>query len=118
MKYAINTDSQPCRPTGKLIVLYILLLFLKGIRKREVSVVNGRKHSLNVNTVALFMKIFLACFCYLKAIPVTGHGGAYGCEMSRLPHFLDNWHTYGSEVVSLTHWQPFTPRNIPGTHFC
>jgi hypothetical protein len=36
--------------------------------------------------------------------------------MSKLPHFLYNWLTDGSKVVSLTHWPPFTPRKIPGTH--
>jgi hypothetical protein len=25
-----------------------------------------------------------------KAVPVTGLEGTYGCETSRLPHFLDN----------------------------
>jgi hypothetical protein len=53
-----------------------------------------------------------------KAIPVTGCEGQEGCEMTRLPHFLDNWLTNGSEVVSLTRWPPFTPRKIPGTHIC
>jgi hypothetical protein len=53
-----------------------------------------------------------------KAIPVTGHEGPYGCETSRLPHFLDSRLTDGGEVVSLTHQLPFTPRKIPGTHFC
>jgi hypothetical protein len=53
-----------------------------------------------------------------KAIPVTGRGGPYGCEMSRLPHFLDSRLTDGGEVVTLTHWLPFTCRKIPGTHFC
>jgi hypothetical protein len=33
-----------------------------------------------------------------KAIPVTGRGGPYGCETSRLPHFLDNRLTDGGEV--------------------
>jgi hypothetical protein len=37
-----------------------------------------------------------------KVIPVTGHGGPQGCEMLRLPHFIDNRLTDGSEVVSLT----------------
>jgi hypothetical protein len=37
-----------------------------------------------------------------KAIPITGRGGPYVCEMSRLPHFLDNRLTDGGEVVSLT----------------
>jgi hypothetical protein len=45
-----------------------------------------------------------------KAIPVTGHEGPLGCERSRLPHFLDNWLTDGSEGVSLRCWPPFTPQ--------
>jgi hypothetical protein len=53
-----------------------------------------------------------------KAIPVTDRGGPYGCETSSLPHFLDNRLTDGGEVVSSTRRPPFTPMNIPGTHFC
>jgi hypothetical protein len=53
-----------------------------------------------------------------KAIPVIGRGGPQGCETSRLPYCLDNQFTDGGQVVSLTLWPPFTPRNIPGTHFC
>jgi hypothetical protein len=53
-----------------------------------------------------------------KAIPVTGHEGLYGCETSRLPHFLESWLT-SSDEVSLMHLRlPFTPTKIPGTHFC
>jgi hypothetical protein len=37
-----------------------------------------------------------------KAIPVTGSGGPWGCETSRLPHFLDNRFTDGGEAVTLT----------------
>jgi hypothetical protein len=33
-----------------------------------------------------------------KAIPVTGHGGPWGCETSRLPHFLENRLTDGGAV--------------------
>jgi hypothetical protein len=44
-----------------------------------------------------------------KAIPVTG------CEG---PYFLDSQLTDGSRVVSLLHQPFFTPRKIPGTHFC
>jgi hypothetical protein len=33
-------------------------------------------------------------------------------------HFLDKQLTDGSEVVNFMHWLPFTPREIPGTHFC
>jgi hypothetical protein len=40
-----------------------------------------------------------------------------GCETSRLPHFLDNRLTDGSEFVTLTPRQSFTPRKLPGTHF-
>jgi hypothetical protein len=42
-----------------------------------------------------------------KAVPVTGRGGPYGCETSRL--------TNGGEVVSLMHRPRFAPRNIRGT---
>jgi hypothetical protein len=45
-------------------------------------------------------------------------GDPYGCETSRLPHFLDNRLTDGGEVVSLTPRAPFNPTKIPGTHFC
>jgi hypothetical protein len=53
-----------------------------------------------------------------KYIPVTGRDRLQGCETSRFPHFLDNRLTNGGKTVSLTRRQPFTPRNIPGTHFC
>jgi hypothetical protein len=38
--------------------------------------------------------------------------------MSRLPYFPDNWLTDGGEVFSPMWWHPFTPRKIPGAHFC
>jgi hypothetical protein len=38
----------------------------------------------------------------IKATPVTGHGGPYSCETSRLSHFLENRLTDGGDVVSLT----------------
>jgi hypothetical protein len=38
-------------------------------------------------------------------------------EMRKLAHFVDNRLTDGDEV-SLTLRPPFTPRKIPGTHFC
>jgi hypothetical protein len=47
-----------------------------------------------------------------KAIPVTGREGPYGCEMSRLSHFLDNRLTDDGEVVSLTRRPPFNPRRM------
>jgi hypothetical protein len=37
-----------------------------------------------------------------EAIPVTGCGGLWGCEMLRIPYYLDSRLTYGSEVVSFT----------------
>jgi hypothetical protein len=37
---------------------------------------------------------------------------------SRRALFLNNWLADGSEVVSLTSWQPFSPGKIPGIHFC
>jgi hypothetical protein len=43
-------------------------------------------------------------------MPVTEREGPYGCETSRLPHFVHSRLTDGGEVVGLTHWPPFTPR--------
>jgi hypothetical protein len=45
-----------------------------------------------------------------KAIPVTGHGGPWGDETSRHPHFLDNPLTVGSEVFRLICWPPLLPQ--------
>jgi hypothetical protein len=53
-----------------------------------------------------------------KVIPLTGRGGPLACEMSRLSHFLDDWLTDGSEVVSLMPWPSFTPAKTPCIHFC
>jgi hypothetical protein len=41
-----------------------------------------------------------------KAIPVTGRGGPWGCETSRLQYFLDNRLTDGDKFVNLTRRLP------------
>jgi hypothetical protein len=41
-----------------------------------------------------------------KALPVTGRGTSYGCETSRLPHFLDTLLTDGGEVSFLSTVRP------------
>jgi hypothetical protein len=48
---------------------------------------------------------------------VTGCGGPQDCQMSRLPHFLDNWLTDRGDI-SIMCCLPFYPRKIVGTHFC
>jgi hypothetical protein len=53
-----------------------------------------------------------------KATRITGRGCSWGCETSRLPHFLDNRLTDGGEVVSLMLRPPIPSRKIPGSHFC
>jgi hypothetical protein len=53
-----------------------------------------------------------------KAIPVTGREDPWGCETSRLSHFLDDRLTDGDEFVSLTRRPLFTPKKFPGNHFC
>jgi hypothetical protein len=58
------------------------------------------------------------CYCKSKAIPAINRGGPQGCEMSRLPHFLDNRLTDGGEDVNLRRRPPFTFTKIPGIHFC
>jgi hypothetical protein len=51
-----------------------------------------------------------------KVIAVTGHEGPWGCEMLRLPHFLDTQLTDSNEIISLTFQPPFVHKKIPGTH--
>jgi hypothetical protein len=65
-----------------------------------------------VSTVSVLAKILT------KTIPATGQGAPQGCEMPRLPHFLDNQPTDSGQGASLMHQPPFTPRKIPGAHFC
>jgi hypothetical protein len=38
----------------------------------------------------------------VKAIPITGRGGLWGCEMLRIPHCLDYRLRDGSKFVSPT----------------
>jgi hypothetical protein len=66
-----------------------------------------------LRVIKTFFKSYKTC----NAIIVTGRGGPYGCETSRLPRFLDNQLTGVGEVVSGTLRTPFTRRKIPGTHF-
>jgi hypothetical protein len=47
-----------------------------------------------------------------KAMLVTGPGGLYGSETSRVPHFLDSWLTDGGQVISFTRRPRFSPRRI------
>jgi hypothetical protein len=68
-----------------------------------------------------FLKRFLLhaiIYVKVKAIPITDHGDSEVCRKSRLPHSLDSRLADVGEVVSLTRRPPFTPRKIPGTHFC
>jgi hypothetical protein len=45
-----------------------------------------------------------------KVVSVTSHEGQWGCEMSRLPFFLDSQLTDGEEVVSLMRQPPVNPQ--------
>jgi hypothetical protein len=48
-----------------------------------------------------------------KDIPVTGRGGTYGCERSRLPHCLDKRLIDGGRPLPSGFFF-----KLPGTHFC
>jgi hypothetical protein len=52
-----------------------------------------------------------------KTVPCMGCPGPWGCEMLRLPHFLDTHLTDGGEIASLMHRLPFIYRKIPGIQF-
>jgi hypothetical protein len=63
-------------------------------------------------THSVFMFLITLKISKKLVISVTGRGGPWGCETSRLPHFLDNLLTDGFEVVRLTRRPPFTPRRF------
>jgi hypothetical protein len=86
--------------------------------KEEKSSPVKENKEISFNTNIMFLGIIHHPVKKIKAIPVTGRGGPYGCERSRLSHFLDIWLTDDRVIVSLTHWPPFTPRKILGTPFC
>jgi hypothetical protein len=66
-----------------------------------------------VETILILLKV--------KLFLLTGRGGPYVCEASRLPHFLGNRLTDGREVVMLTRqedsWYSFLleAESTPGT---
>jgi hypothetical protein len=43
-----------------------------------------------------------------QSYSLTSRGGLWGCEILRIPHFLENWLTDGDEAVSLTLRPHFT----------
>jgi hypothetical protein len=53
-----------------------------------------------------------------KVIPVTGHGRPQGCEMLRLPHFLEIGSQMAVQLSALHASHPLQPVKIPGIHFC
>jgi hypothetical protein len=69
----------------------------KGGRIRKAVINNyllGNGNKVRVYDFVVYIKS--------KAIPVTGHGGPWGCKTSRLPHFLEYRLTDGGEAVSPT----------------
>jgi hypothetical protein len=74
-----------------------------------------------INTREYFILTDIWTTLYTKDIPVTGSGGPYGYESSRLPHYLDKRLRDGGKVVSPTR-RPALPPGFffkkPGTHFC
>jgi hypothetical protein len=51
--------------------------------------------------------VYIITLRYGRTDSVTGRGGQYGCETSRLPHFIDKRFTDGGEVVSLKRQSDF-----------
>jgi hypothetical protein len=61
-----------------------------------------------VSSVSLLRNFNLDSSRHITAIPKTGRGVLYGCEMLRIPHCLDSRLTVGGKVISL----PLLPRII------
>jgi hypothetical protein len=52
--------------------------------------------SMTGNAICIAFFITNTEFC----IPVTGHGGLYGCEMLSIPHCLDSRLTVNCEILA------------------
>ena len=52
-----------------------------------------------------------------KAVPLQAWSGPEVSRKLRFPDFMTTAQD-GGKVVSLMHWPPLPPGNIPGTHFC
>jgi hypothetical protein len=85
--------------------LFIFDLFSEAVSISDCTPSNCRLISENEST-------------WVEAICATGRGDPYGCETSSPPHFLNSLLTDGGEVVRFTRRPSFTPRKVPGTHFC
>jgi hypothetical protein len=69
---------------------------------RETVAVYCENHMEHTNTLRGQKVQYIRAYGKGKTMPVTGRGGPYGCETSRLPHFLDNRLIDSGKVVSLT----------------
>jgi hypothetical protein len=85
---------------------------LKYITTESASVMTYCRHM----TQILCTNILFIQHNKIKVVklPLTGCGGPWSCETSRLPHFLCNWLTDSGEVVSPMYQLPFNSRKIPG----
>ena len=52
-----------------------------------------------------------------KAVPLQARSGPEGSRKLKFPDYTTTAQD-GGKAVSLTHRPPFTPGNVPGTHFC
>jgi hypothetical protein len=99
--------------------MYVCIIYVYAQQPKAVFRFSGKGFFYESDRTLFDVKFCNFSERKIKAnIPVTGRGSPKGCEMSRLPHFLDNWPTDGGEVVSLRRRPAFAPRKIPGTHFC
>jgi hypothetical protein len=52
-----------------------------------------------------------------KAVPLQACSGPECSRKLRYPDYMTTAQDGGKDV-SLTHWPPLLPGNVPGTHFC
>ena len=79
----------------------------------------SRKHLRSLETRRVDMKqvLYGKCKCKGKAVPLQAWSGPDGSRKLRFPDYVTTAQD-GGKVVSLTHRQPSSPGNVPGTHFC
>jgi hypothetical protein len=95
---------------------------MEDLYKRCKSTKSEHNDTFGQGKYYLGHKLMLVYDSLFLAIPITGHGGLYGCETLKSPHFLDNQLTDGGEVLKLAHWPQYTLQkhyfSASGIYFC
>jgi hypothetical protein len=99
VKFRVKNSSTLQHYNMPLFVCFAPICFTKASDLRQGVGDSSLSNNDVTNPYSLRTYIYCKLLCKRKskAIPVTGSGGLYGCEMIRMPHCLDNRFTDGGD---------------------